>query len=152
MSKTLTLPLANLHQRHRGVTPAISASYEEAASVCLHRHHVPPASFAIVDGDSQSAQVQWTPPDDRVQGAWANATDATEMGAYGCAIASIEFRRGLTAVRRAETGSGADYYAGSAGEGIHDLEGCLRLEVSGADEGNQAELRRRLAAKVRQVR
>ncbi len=59
--------------------------------------------------------------------------------------------RGLLAVRRAETRTGADYYVGPAGSGVGDLENCLRLEVSGVDHGDYREVVRRLLSKVEQV-
>jgi hypothetical protein len=85
-------------------------------------------------------------------GAWANTTDATEDGAYGCVIAGIELLRSLFAVRRAETGTGADYYIGPAGSGIEDLENCSRLEVSGVRLGDFKEVSRRLLEKLEQAR
>jgi hypothetical protein len=60
--------------------------------------------------------------------------------------------RGLYAVRRAETGTGADYYIGPPGSGVNDLEECLRLEVSGVDHGDEKEVLKRLSAKVRPAR
>jgi hypothetical protein len=85
-------------------------------------------------------------------GAWANAIDATEAGAYGCVIAGVELLRGVFAVRRAETGTGADYYVGPADSGIEDLEECSRLEVSGVRDGDFRDVSRRLTEKVEQAR
>jgi hypothetical protein len=104
------------------------------------------------DGVESVAEVTWTVPDERTQGAWANTTDTTEAGAYGCVIAGVEELRGLVAVRRAETGTGADYYIGPPGAGQHDLEDCVRLEVSGVDSGDHREIAKRLIEKVRQAR
>jgi hypothetical protein len=59
--------------------------------------------------------------------------------------------RGLFAVRRAETGTGADYYIGPTGSGEDDLEDCLRLEISGVDAGNKDDIVRRLKAKMAQA-
>jgi len=91
-------------------------------------------------------------PGQRVLDAWANSTDATEAGAYGCVIAGIELLRGLYAVRRAETGTGADYYVGPMGSGQGDLEDCFRLEVSGVGAGDHGDISKRLLEKVRQAR
>lgn len=104
------------------------------------------------EAGNSDAVVSWVAPDERMLAAWANDIDTTEAGAYGCALAGLELVRGLTAIRRAETESGADYYVGPPGTGIEDLEDCLRLEVSGTDEGGIAEIRRRTESKVRQVR
>ena len=112
------LPLRNLHERHRALTVPIAGGYEEAASVCLQRHHTPPVDVTLADnGSRSSATVDWAPPDQRTRDAWANETDATEAGAYASVIAGVEALRGLYAVRRAETGTGADYYIAPAGRG-----------------------------------
>jgi hypothetical protein len=142
-----------MHERHRALTPSIAGGYEEAASVCLSRHHTSPAKVTLSDnGCESSADVAWTEPEQRVWDAWANSTDTTEAGAYACVIAGIEELRGLVAVRRAETGTGADYYVGPPGTGTDDLEDCLRLEVSGIDAGDQRAVTRRLNEKVQQAR
>ena len=67
-------------------------------------------------------------------------------------IAGVEELRGLFAVRRAETGTGVDYYLAAAGAGINDLEDCLRLEISGVDTGKRRDITTRLLQKIRQAR
>jgi len=109
--------------------------------------------FALIDGTEESqAEVSWLRTDERIRGAWANDIDTTEAGAYACALAGAELMRGFVAVRRAETGTGADYYVGPPGAGVNDLEDCFRLEVSGVDAGEVRASRRRLEAKVTQAR
>jgi hypothetical protein len=147
------LRLRNLHERHRALTIAVGGSYEEAASVCLQRHHESPVEVVVSDNGAQSlATVSWILPDERTRDAWANVTDATEAGAYACVIAGVEALRGLVAVRRAETTTGADYYIALPGAGLDDLEDCQRLEVSGVDHGDHREVLKRLNLKVRQAR
>jgi hypothetical protein len=147
------LPIHNMHERHRALTPAIAASYLEAARVCLSRHHQSPTDFSLSDnGEDAVASLEWDAPDNRAIGAWANMIDATEAGAYCCAIAGLEQVRDLRAVRRAETGTGADYYVGPVGAGEDDLEECQRLEVSGVDAGPPSAVRQRLGEKVEQAR
>lgn len=142
--------LANLHKRHRGLTPAVCASYAEAASVCLSRHHHPPRSLSLRAPNGDSArEVEWPPPSKRTQDAWANRDDATRDGAYGVSLAVVETELGWVAVSRAETRTGADYYVGP--RGTRDLEGVRRLEVSGVDDGDEAIVSRRVAEKVRQA-
>lgn len=142
-----------MDQRHRGLTAAVAESYGEAAAVCLSRHHQPPVQVTLSDNGAESlASVDWAVPDARMQDAWANTRDTTEAGAYCCVLAGVEELRGLTAVRRAETGTGADYYVGASGAGAEDLEDCLRLEVSGLDAGDHREVRARLQEKVQQAR
>ena len=147
------LPVEHLEQRHRGLTEVIAAYYAEAASVCLSRHHTPPASVVVRDGTALvEAEMMWTAPDLRTTDGWANRTDATEAGACACILAGIELARGLFAVRRADTGTGADYYIGPSGAGEQDLEDCLRLEISGVDRGDERDVRKRLLEKIRQAR
>lgn len=142
-----------MHERHRGLTKAIAQSYQEAASVCLSRHHNAPLNLAVSDnGTEGTATITWTNPDERTRGAWGNAVDATEAGAYACILATVEELRGVVAVRRAETGTGADYYIGPPGSGVTDVEDCLRLEISGIDVGSAADIARRLVAKTQQAR
>jgi hypothetical protein len=145
------LPLDNLAERHLGLTPSLAACYLEAARVCLSRHHSPPIEFAYQDETQEaSIQVAWLPPDQRELRAWANEIDTTEAGAYACALASVEMMKGLVAVHRAQTETGADYYLAPAGKTLDDLEECFRLEVSGTDLSRR-EVRRRLRQKVKQA-
>lgn len=82
--------------------------------------------------------------------AWNNADDATRDGAYSLSIAAIEIELGLLAVERAETRTGADYYM--APSSPTSLENAYRLEVSGVDHGNEADIRRRLNEKIQQTK
>ena len=108
--------------------------YLEAARVCLDCHHTPPTEFVVQNGtEAVGVLVEWEATDERSRGAWANHSDTTEAGAYACALAAVEVTGGLVAIRRAETGTGADYYIGPPDQPLDDLEGCLRLEVSGTD-------------------
>jgi hypothetical protein len=67
--------IRNLHERHRALTVPIAGTYEEAASVCLQRHHTPPADVILADNGSRSSgSVNWTSPDQRTLDAWANET------------------------------------------------------------------------------
>jgi hypothetical protein len=85
-------------------------SYSEAVRVCLGRHHGSPVEFSLNDnGQVERASAEWPPPDERTKNAWANKDDATRDGAYGLSLAAVEAMRGLVAVRRAETRTGADY-------------------------------------------
>jgi hypothetical protein len=136
-----------MHERHHALTPSLAGAYEEAASVCLDRHHISPIELTLADNGNEScAEISWTKPDSLTLGAFA-----TEIGAYCCVIAGVELLRGRYAVRRAETGTGADYYIGSDGAGEADLEDCLRLEVSGTSAGDCREVRKRLLEKVSQA-
>jgi hypothetical protein len=151
MSKK-SLQIQGLSDRHIGITPALSASYYEAACVCLDRHHTSPQEMAVIDNDAaDAAAIDWQPSDQRAQGAWANRDDATEVGAYCLALASAEVTRGLVAVGRAQGRTGVDYYLGPANGTLEDLEASVRLEVSGTDEGSLSTIKFRLRQKLEQA-
>lgn len=148
----LLLPLRGMAERHCGLTLAIAEAYVEAARVCLDRHYRPPVEFTIRNGNSAMETVaEWEPTDDRIRSAWLNEISATESGAYACVIAAVELSEGLYAIRRAETRTGADYYLAPSAIEQGDLEGCVRLEVSGSNLGSWAVLARRLREKVEQT-
>jgi hypothetical protein len=147
------LPLYDLSARHYGLIESIAGAYVDAARVCLDRHHESPAHIRIRTATAeQSAFVKWERADDRTRSSLNNEIDTTEAGAYACVIAAVELAEGLYAVRRAETGTGADYYVAPSGKGMEDLEDCWRLEVSGTDKGNNAAVERLLQRKVQQTR
>jgi hypothetical protein len=102
------------------------------------------------EGEIREAIAEWEETTQRERHAWANTTDTTEAGAYGFALAVIELK-GLVAVRRAETRTGADYYISAPGSATNDLEDCVRLEVSGVDRGDEKSIRLRLRQKIQQA-
>lgn len=147
------LPLESLHERHTGLTPSLSGTFFEAASVCLNRHHESPVEFEVSrNGGASTRLVEFQKPDTLVLNAWANDIDTTEHGAYCVCLAAVEVEEQLVAVKRAETLSGADWYVAPVGTAPDDLERCLRLEVSGIDTGGRATIAARLRQKVDQTR
>lgn len=147
------LPIHQMAARHPGLTPATADANTEAASVCLQRHHASPVDVDLErDGAASVASVDWATPDAQTRAAWANETDATEAGAYACALAAVEVTDGLLAIGRAEILSGADFYVAPEGKGINDLEDCRRLEVSGVDRGEGPVIRQRLRTKLAQAK
>jgi len=146
------LPLENMDERHDGLTSNVAGYYYDAARVCLDRHHSSPIEFALWNEKEESkTRLEWVPADDKIRRAYANEIDATEAGACACTIAAVELTKGLVAVHRAETTTGADYYVGPVGEKFEDLENCLRLEISGTDKGSSDLVKRRLQEKVDQA-
>ena len=152
MTTDADLPIHDMDRRHPGLTKPIAASNLEAASVCLDRHHRPPQRFDMETPTRSTATVDWQQPSGRVKKAWANETDATEAGACAIVLAAVELSKGLVAVGRAETLTGADYYVAPQGSMPGDLEDCLRLEVSGVDSGSNTVVGRRLKNKLAQAR
>jgi hypothetical protein len=150
--QTDPLSISGLDERHPGLTKPMAGMFTEAATVCLSRHHTSPVEFAIQHQEVMRRQVHFERPSTRVANAHANETDATEVGAYCVGLAAIEATQSLVAVRRAETGTGADWYVAPVGTNPDDLEDCYRLEVSGVDRGGRVEVSQRLSAKVQQTR
>jgi hypothetical protein len=145
------LPLKNLADRHIGLTPELVACYLQAARVCLDLHHTPPSEFTLRDESGATmATVDWEPSEERLRKAWGNQTDATENGAYACALAAVELMNGLVAVGRAETMTGADFYVAPIGKPADDLKEWIRLEVSWTHL-DDADLKTRLRQKVKQA-
>ena len=147
-----TIQIANLAERHFGLTNALGESMTEAAQVCLSRHHSPAQQVTIYSDNAKSvAIVDWDEPDARTKGAHNNQIDATEAGACAMSLASVEIERGLVAILRAETRTGADYYIAPTGSTHDDLETSIRLEISGVDAGDESLIFARLKTKLRQA-
>jgi len=147
------LELKALHQRHTGLTPALSGALYEAASVCLDRHHESPIEFEVHrNEDSTKRAAVFEKPNATTLNAWANEIDTTEAGAYCVCLAAVEVEEQLIAVKRAETLTGADWYVAPVGATLDDLEECFRLEVSGLDAGNRSAIKSRLLQKITQTR
>ena len=150
VGKTHALPaLADLHLRHIGVTPAICASFAEAASVCLSRHHVSPRDLRVESPKQTLREVTWKKPDQRTSAAWGNSDDATRDAAYSVCLAAVEAELGWLAIERTDVRTGADYYVGPPGT---PLEAAFRLEVSGVDKGDDASIAYRLEQKIEQTK
>jgi len=143
----------DLWTRHPGVSFGLSQCYWEAAQVCLDRHHPPPkVTFKLEDNANvQLVAVSWTATSSSLKSAWANKDDTTEAAAYCLALGAIEQSRGLVAVSRAETRTGADYYLSPSGSLSQDLEAAIRIEISGMDRGTDGEIQARLSSKVNQA-
>lgn len=153
--------LADLHERHYGLTEAIARSYAEGAAVCMQRHHSSPTVISVV-ADAESAHdylAVWTTPTERQRAAWNNQDDATRDGAYGMVIAAAEAHFGYFVVGRARTGSGSDYLFSTQPHDQSDEQldfqetELYRLEVSGIDHcASDAQLDARVELKLRQLR
>jgi hypothetical protein len=149
---TIHLQTLRLDGAHPGVSEARARAHAEAVCVCVARHHQSPTEYTVWNQEEQTPlALEWDVPDERLLAAWANTNEATEAGAVGLVLAALETCAGLVAVRRAETGTGADYYVGPPGSGREDLERCLRLEISGVDHGSASLVHGRVFEKVQQT-
>ncbi len=148
---TDNLPFKNMIDRHPGLIQCVEELFQKSASVVLDKYHVPPEEFSLNDDNKDyNVFLDWTPADERTKSALNNFTDNKEAGAYGIALAAVEYSRGLVAVRRAEELTGSDYYVAPAGSELNDLEEAYRLEVSGS-ELDASKVKKRLTQKLKQA-
>ncbi len=162
MNQTPQLQIEHLDLRHPGVSPGQALMCYEVSCVCLSRYHSPPVSVDVQSNrndvsTSTSYSVEWSPPTPKMSASYAYESTATEFGAYCLVLAAVENEWGLVALRRAETGTGADYYlipiANAAQLQVQELdfETALRLEVSGLGNGTNTMLEARLNTKIQQA-
>ena len=146
------LPIHDMHERHPGLTEFIAGNWLEGARVSLDRHHEPPTTFDLTRGETRSSvRVSWTPTDEATRAAWANQLDASEAGAYSCALAAVELETGMVAVYRAPHESGADYFVAPPGTPVDDSSQWVRVEIAGRSTASQAALARLVADKLEQL-
>ncbi len=139
------------------LTEARWTAWCEAAAVTLERVHgaaSPKAGVISPTGKPDAACVlAWPAPDDRMRRSHANATDATEEGAYAVASLAVHALDGWRIIARTPTESGADIWIARPKD---DPDEQVRLEVSGMAEGADAAamtaLRSRLNGKIAQLR
>ena len=142
-----------MHARHDGLTIGTSTSINEAARVCLNRHHDSPTELLIDhEGVHTPASARWTAPTERELRGWADDIRATEHGAEACALAALELTQGLVAIERSRRGSGSDYVVAASAPLADDIEESMRLEISGSDHGSHAQLAYRLREKIDQLK
>lgn len=153
LSNVQRISLSGLSKKHPGLTASMGDTFAEAASVCFCRFHTPPVKITVSCDQQDSLRIaDYTAPNVRVCNAHANEIDATENGAYGVSLAVLENIKGLVAVKRAETLTGADWYVLPLGVESEDFEDCIRLEVSGISTGDSKSVQQRLRQKVEQTR
>lgn len=139
-------------QSHACLSKTASAISEAAAVILFDCHNANHAAFSMRNGEEkQSVDLHWYEPTAEAKAAHANVKDATEHGAYACAIAGAQHLFGLFVVGRAQQGSGADYLLSAKNELPEDFEDCIRLEVSGT-RGPKSEVASRLKSKVQQLK
>jgi hypothetical protein len=154
--------IANLHERHPGLTEAVARYYAESAAISMQRHHASPRSMSVAIDVAAPIDyvIVWDAPTRRQLAAWGNQDDTTRDAAYGVVIAAAEAHLGLFVTGRPPIRSGADYlvsptpYKQEMDDPL-DFEDrtASRLEVSGINRsGNDSVLENRLLVKVGQLR
>lgn len=146
------LSLDDLAAIHPCITEELAGALAQAAKVCLDRHHRPPIALFVEEGAIEdNVSLRWEPTSARARAGWGDQNDTIEWTAVGVALAFLGTARELVAVRRARRVSGADYYVAAKGASLDDLEGAVRLEISGIESGGVSEVRRRLFEKLSQL-
>lgn len=131
-----------------GLSPIKGRELAEAAEVCLdHNGHDPGVELQITGESETSRRLEFEPPTDQTRRTHADLQDATEAGACAIAIGIARDQTGYQVLERARKGTGVDYWLGTT-IGVFEA----RLEVSGILRGTDAEVRRRIAQKRRQMR
>jgi len=150
--KEAALPIHDMASRHPGLTEFTAGNWLEGARVSLDRHHEPPATFTLTRDEAHSpVRVSWTPADEATRAAWANQLDASEAGAYSCALAAVELETGMVAIFRAPHESGADYFVAPPGAPLDDSSQWVRVEIAGRSTASPAALARLIADKLEQL-
>jgi len=134
------------------LTPAMGATYAEAAGVCFHHGGHDPGVVMDVRGVEEcQLPVRWPPVTEQMLRSRNDLQDATRDGAYAVAIGLALELTGLKVVLQAKKGpdSGFDYWLGESEDSL--FQGASRLEVSGILKDDGYEVKRRLNEKKRQV-
>lgn len=130
------------------LSPAVCGQLVEAAVCCLaHQGH---DNGAHMEVNGSAVVVRCGDLDPRANASHADRQDATEDGAVAIAIALIRAGTDLDVVQRSWKGTGFDYFL-TSGTGNAPFEGSACLEVSGILAEDDLSMRRRVAAKVKQV-
>jgi hypothetical protein len=122
--------------------------FVNAAAVCLERQHGQGVCLTVKGLAERRYSLHWPPSNDQQRRTHADEQDATEHGA--CALALV-LSRELTdykAVRQARKGTGFDYWLGNDDPDLF----CARLEISGILQGDDTEIKRRVAQKKKQTK
>lgn len=148
MPNSKSLALSRLAEGMEGLSPIKGRELAEAAEVCLdHNGHDPGVTLEITGQCSDSRTLQFEPPTEQARRTHADLQYATEAGACALAIGVAQEQTGYQVLERARKGTGVDYWLGTT-IGVFEA----RLEVSGILRGTDAEVRRRVEQKRRQMR
>ncbi len=152
--------IINLDSLHHGI-PALSPGkanmLKEACIWCLNKcHHLNGVAIAIqYDEKNESLPICWNSEkinEENIKRAY-NQDDAIEYGAEAVSFLLIRECTQYTAIRRAATGTGIDYWLGNKKTVDNNiLSNSARLEVSGIlNENKDNTVKKRIKGKLRQT-
>jgi hypothetical protein len=153
MAETLEhrrLVLASLKDGMPGLTLFSGGVMAEAASVCLEdQGHGIVTSLGVEGHLKEVVQVEREATSTQMKNSHRDAERATENGAYGVAILTVNALTGLTVLKQSTRRTGVDYWL--APQGARFFQTATRLEVSGIRRGDESTLQARVRQKVVQV-
>ena len=136
-----------------GLEPNLGGTLANAAAVCLDKNsHASGVELEVSGQYRRRIEVCWDGPTDQVRSTYADLQEATEFGAAGVAIATLNTFGGWIVIQRSRKGNGFDYWISKKDQPSGPLfQDCAPLEVSGILNGDEAELQRRVRIKKRQI-
>lgn len=142
--------LSDLGAGFTGITPSLGRSIAEAGAVSLEAQgHVQGKTMEIRGALAASLPVHWDSPTDQTRESWADPEEATEYGAAGIAILLVKKYKDYSVLKRSRKGSGFDYWLGK--EPTNLFQDYARLEVSGIQNGDSQDVKRRVSIKLKQI-
>jgi hypothetical protein len=130
----------------------------EAASVMfLHRGHTEPVTLKLSGHTNGQCVVHLLNVDDQKRNAWKDIQEAVEEGACGIAMMLVDQYTEYRVSERSVKGEGIDYWLSKKTDNINSLntfnlyDRAARLEVSGIEQGTQAQINQRIKQKKQQT-
>ena len=151
VSRLLLLDLSKLATGSiPAVSPAIGGALAEAAGVCMESQNHSRGVMLKLEGlVTGSFELAWPPITGQARRAWNDHRKATEWGAAAVAALLADDCLPFTLIEASWQGTGFDYWLGEDTE--QPFQRKARLEVSGIREGDENNVKHRVAEKLRQI-
>ena len=132
------------------VSPAVGGALAEAAGVCIESQNHPKGVILQFSGYTKGEyELAWPPITSQARRAWNDHRKATEWGAAAVAALLANVCLPHTLIEASWQGTGFDYWLGDDSD--EPFQRKARLEVSGIREGNENDVKYRVAEKLKQV-
>ena len=132
------------------ISPAIGGALAEAAGVCIKsKNHLKGVILALSGQVNDAFELDWPPITDQARRGWNDPRRATEWGAAAIAALLADGCLPFTLIEASWQGTGFDYWLGENSE--EPFQRKARLEVSGVRDGDENDVKQRVADKLRQI-
>ena len=132
------------------ISPAIGGALAEAAGVCIEsKNHAKGVLLTLRGQVNDAFELDWPPISDQARRGWMDHRKATEWGAAAIAALLADDCLPFTLIEASWQGTGFDYWLGDNSE--EPFQRKARLEVSGIRDGDESDVRHRVADKIRQI-